>query len=335
MAKGFSCPGRPHFEVETVRLIFLVYVPRSGSTLLSRLLSESLGNCVVLPELRIPREIFRAEGASGRPLHAADIRKIIAADHQASSLGLEPDEWERCIAASDGKGARRFLEEIARSAAHGRDVEGAIFKCGSVRHFWPAVQRLCRDAEAIHIYRDPRGVVSSTMRSERPHYPGQRMGRGNPWFITKKWTTCMEWARRVNLDNPRFHEIKFEELCSREQETFDNLIQTIQLSADGAGPTLAIDPRESTIHKKVHQDPDTARTDAWVEELPPHVGRTVEWLAGRTLEARGYQPHFTVGVHPLRRYPALANAWLINTVRSAEHHAWVRSERGNPDRSTE
>lgn len=317
-----------------MRLIFLVYVPRSGSTLLSRLLSEALGKCVVVPELRVTREIFRAEGAAGRPLDADGLRRLVASDHQAASLGLDDDQWERCFTAADGEGAERFLEEVARTAADGREIEAAIFKCGSLRHFWPEVQRLCRRPEGIHIYRDPRGVVSSTMRSERPHHQGRRMGRGDPWFITRRWVAGMDWARRASLEDPRFHEVKFEDVCSHGESTLAKLIQTANLDADGHGPTLSIDPRESAIHRKIHQVPDNARNDAWAEELPPKVGRLVEWLAGPMLEDRGYEPHFTVDVPPIRRHLALGKAWVAGRIRAADHHLWVRSRRGSVDRDT-
>lgn len=322
---AFSRPAAT--GIGTVRLIFLVYVPRSGSTLLSRLLSEALGDCVVIPELRIPRELFRAERSRGGPLPADELRRIVDSDHQAPSLGLDEAAWSRCIDAGAGRGAECFLKEIARAVAADREIEGAIFKCGSLRHFWTDVERSCPDAEAIHIYRDPRGVVSSTIRAERPYHQGRRMGRGNPRFIARKWADCMEWAARIGSRNPRFHEVSFEDLCHREQETMAELTSSLQLRLDRAGPTLRVDPRESTIHRKVHQNPDDARTDAWIEELRPSTGRIVEWIAGGALEARGYRPRFTVGVGAFQRSIETMWAWSVGAVRTLEHHLWVRVRR--------
>jgi hypothetical protein len=281
-----------------MKLLLLLYVPRSGSTFLASLIAKHFNQVLVLPELRLPR-LLVSHDLVNSDAPRQTLLDLVSSDHQFPALGLSMAEVEACIDGMDACSAETFLLEIARAIARKKNLDPAyvLYKCGSAGRYWPELRERMPNAKFIHVYRDARAAVNSAMRSERPYHPGQKMGRGDPWGRTLAWKTFVSSMARHSAAGEPLYEIKYEELCAAPERLLQQFAADLGISrraGDGSG--FAVASSEENIHVNVDKNAMPERIDAWKDEMPVWQGLVVESLAREQLCSRHYQPYFSTRV---------------------------------------
>jgi hypothetical protein len=243
--------------------IFLVGAPRSGTTLAVNLIATH-------PDVANWSE-------AGRLWDPIDYRND-EADHYFGAERATPAqiarlhrwcEWYRCA-----HGKLRFVNKHPRN---------------SVRIDY--LRRVFPDARFIHVIRDGRAVVSSTVAQirSRPRRAKQPMGgfcRPPGWRTLLRddliEQTALQWQaivrhvreRRVTLGSD-YCEVRYEELCERPREVYRRLFAFAGL-ATGEAQLAGVPERP------------LERSDGWRERLGGEEIATIEKTAGDLLAELGY-----------------------------------------------
>lgn len=316
-----------------MKLFLLLYVPRSGSTFFASLVAKRFSQVLVIPELRLPKLLVTHDVEN-----TADPRQtlidLVKLDHQFPALKLSMTEVEQCIQRMEGGNiAESFLVQIALAVARKKNLqpEAVLYKCGSAGRCWPQLRQRMPGMGFIHIYRDPRAAVNSAMRTERPYHPGQKMGRGDPWFQARTWNAFNTRMSSLKHAGELVCEIKYEELCvapDRVLREFAARLGLEQPAKDGAG--LALSSREASIHRNVDRDAMPERSEAWQSEMPRWQGLVVEFLTGGQLRDRQYALFYSKRMMLPGRLARLGYGFFYHLVAMLYFHGRRRFVRATP-----
>ncbi len=279
-----------------MKLLLLLYVSRSGSTLFASEVARHFSQVLVIPELRLPGLLVKRDVA-GTACPRQVLLDLVAGDHQFSVLNLSSAEVEQCIdRMGESYSAEGFLREIARAVAAKNDLqpEVVMFKCGAAARppLFLLRQRL-PEIGLVHIYRDPRAAVNSAMRTERPYHPGETMGRGDPWLQAERWNTYCEKMQQLEEADELLLQVRYEELCAdpdRILRQFADVLDLGDYTYGGAG--FAVAAREQGIHANVQKAASTERSAAWKSEMPAWQGLAVEQVTREQRRRLQYPDYF-------------------------------------------
>ncbi len=274
--------------------IFLVYAPRSGSTVLAKQISQQTNKCMVLPEFRLLELLIGYGHDRISSLNEEQFWEIINLDHQFHNLQLSGSEVEGLVKQVVGKNLREVLESIVEVYARhqGFSPEFVIIKRGNILRFISHLELFFPEATYIHIVRDIRGVVNSTLSSKSPYLQGFEMGRGDSLFVVDRWLELVHSvetlkARRIC----QVLDVSYEELCFEPMVTkmlLEKLgIATIKHSEEVTN-TFQIGKQEQSIHRLVSEGLQPERAVAWQSELPFWQGLATEKLTRDELQRYGY-----------------------------------------------
>lgn len=274
-------------------LFFLSYLSRSGSTLLSQLLSERFSVCV-MPEASVPAEFIGVNSMTPPTFsnkdEAAQYLESIQAVSKLRDWGEAgtalPDDLTYPISAP------QLFASLARAY---RDMVSpadpiVVYKGDPVMP-WQAEAALHQmpHAKVIFMMRDPRAVLHSQIQSEYAYTGGT--------FSFSPAHTAREWAalaHAVRDPGDRAHVLRYEDLVLRPLETLELLARFLGAETREAVQETSFSDRiavaERHLHSKVTQPPDPARIDRWREGLDPQHWAILEHLLKGQMEAFGYTP---------------------------------------------
>lgn len=252
-------------------VIILYGALRSGTTMLRLMLAQH-------PALACRGEtdfLFDHLHRDGETWRYDRARLSLSRIYRASPLDL-PDEL-------DGTAAlMHMIEQIC-------DKPGARPVLVLHRHADKALS-LLPGATVIHLLRDPRDVARSAIG----------MGwAGNVYHGVGLWMeTEDDWKTGAERHAAKAHDIRFEALVARPQETLHSLCAF--LGVDYAPAMLDYDA------KSTYAKPDARLATQWQRKLGPREIRRVEARLGERLHASGYAPS---GL-PLLRLSSAERLWL-------------------------
>ena len=237
-----------------VKYVFLIYVNRSGSTLLAKSLASHAQDLVVMPEFRL-LEILLGEGdESVRKCLPAELKDFVRLDHQFPNLSISDESLDDIATRSAGKGIKFFIEQIVRTYACNNKINPsvAILKRGSMLRFAHSLLSIYPDASFLHIYRDLRGVANSSFKSPAPYLAAIMMGRGDPLHLSLRWSRLMKATDKLHLaDSSRIHEVKYEDFCREPKRHLKEILAAIGLRyLETAKPDLQF--RAQTAEMRIH-----------------------------------------------------------------------------------
>ncbi len=297
-----------------MRLAFLVYVSRSGSTLLAHRLATATADVVVLPELRLPEILLLAGDPAVRTMDEEKLEDLFSEDRQYAALGLSDEDHRAVLAAAPG-GIAGILETLAERYA-GRRPAVAVYKLGALLHYTSQLQALFAECCFVHVYRDVRGVASSMINAERPYFPGEPMGRGDVVHIARTWTRYLALADEKRLQGLPLLEVAYEALVGDTDAIVNETLGFLGAAANtDATGEFAVAPAERELHRLAGKPPEAGRVTGWREELAAWQGVTIEQLAGPAMQARGFDPWFGPRCTAGKRWRAGVRAWFA--------HAWL------------
>src|SRR5215468_7322235 len=100
-----------------MRFAFLIYVARSGSTLLARHLDAVSPDLLVTPEWNVPIAALRQGDTRLRALDAEALLRFARLDRQIGNLELDLSQLSASVADVAGAGTRRLVEALASAHA--------------------------------------------------------------------------------------------------------------------------------------------------------------------------------------------------------------------------
>jgi hypothetical protein len=322
LAVTTSHQGRSELAVDNRRPIFVVGYQRSGTTLLQALLGAH-------PRIASPPEthfIFRVAHLADYFGDLADDTALRRALHEAldAPVGLlqdcgfdEDGLYERLRAGP--RSYRRILEVMLDdfAARHGKERWSEKTPTQSAR----SVFHLFPDAQVIHIVRDPRDVVASSVET--------------PWTHESAYDVARAWCR-FTLDNIRagletgpasFLQVRYEDL-TRDPEAVLRVV--CAYLGETFAPEMLDDPgrRSATIaagaapwQSRVLEPVVPARTGRWRESLSRRERSQVAAVVAPLLPSLGHQPprrttvaagHVLNLVSAPTRLPEAVERWAVS-----------------------
>jgi sulfotransferase family protein len=276
--------------------LFIVGCPRSGTTLLQRMLDHHPLLAVANDTHFITRAIKGLSNGSDLPLTSALIQRVCSY-HRFSRLGLSETAVSR--AAEKSATYREFVSALygEYGKLHGKVLAGE--KTPDFVRYLAVLHALFPRVRTVHIIRDGRDVALSALQWARADKgPGKlRLWREEPVAVCALW---WEWQVRsgqtsgVDLGPQRYHEMKYEFLVGDPEQTLRAATDFLE---------LPFAPEMLAYHKgKVRYSAGLSAKKAW---LPPTQGlrdwrsqmsarnlQLFEALAGDLLSTLGYERAF-------------------------------------------
>jgi len=270
--------------------VFAVGCPRSGTTLLQRMLDHHPLLTVANDTHFIPRAVA---GRDGNPVLDADLVEAVRTYHRFQRLGLNDAAVD--AAASDATTYSEFVERLydQLAAQHGKPLAGE--KTPDYVRSLRLLAQLFPWARVLHIIRDGRDVTLSTLSwaNERKG-PGRfRLWQEEPLAVCALWWKWQVSAGRRDRAafGEQYREIRYERLVAEpavvtaEIATFLDLDEGAEMARFHEGRTRD-EPGLSA--KKAWLPPIPGLRD-WRSMMGPRDVELFEALAGDLLETLGYE----------------------------------------------
>jgi hypothetical protein len=309
--------------------VFVVGCPRSGTTLLQRLLDAHPSLAVIDETLWIPAYAKRARRLRSAGLAITELLPDLLAERRFARLGLDPGAVEGLL--RDGRGPyREFVTRVfdLYGERHGKPFVGDKSP-GYIRSI-RTLHDLFPEARFVHLIRDGRDVAISATRWAK----AERVFRDYPtWPHEPVTTAALWWERNVRLGREAaeqlpdgwYHELRYEDLVERPAERCAGLCSFLGLApADEMlrfheGKTK----RMEGVPSKRQWLPPTPGLRDWRREMEPADVELFEAVAGDLLETLGYErgrprpaarrradrARSAVSAHTLERGRPLPRAW--------------------------
>jgi len=276
--------GKPPF--------FIIGVPRSGTTLLSVMLSNHPevyvdGDSVGMPLARLYRRYLRGNCASNADEAGAFLQKLLARSYKGRLQRLtEGVLWD---AGSESLQEFFFRAVCAFAERQGKKMWGD--KTPELNFYLQEIIQLFPDAKFIHLLRDPRPNAWSL--HQRQLYPLP--------LAAQYWREIngMACAQRNLLGADRFLILKYEDLLQYPRESMEEVCSFLGL------PFVeeVLDPGKniSTLSADAYVKPklDATRLEAWKEKMTTSQIREVERIVADLMLELNYTPEYIREASPL------------------------------------
>jgi len=280
-------------------IAFLVHDARSGSTLLSDMLTRRLRGVYVTPEIAFIR-LLRIAGRRRTMLRRGGLARRMASGNLLRNLGITAGELPAILEALPNPVATsaviRRLLDTHRERADAPPPACIVVKHGIHVRVWREIAAaFAGSARFIHIYRDPRAVVSSKLRTIRPYAQQETLAWYGPLLGAWRWRAYSRAMRAAASSGLPVLDVSYERLLEDPDAELGRIARFLGVGVrlPDARPPVAyrIPDPERGIHAlaqsgRVHRE----RASAWSGELSPRELGVVEAIAGGEMQARGYRP---------------------------------------------
>jgi hypothetical protein len=310
------------------RIVFLVYYPRSGSTLLSSRLDrfEDIG---VTVESKFMREILLVEKDLRRAKSAEEVYALLRDVGKLRNFDLAREGLSRYL--RDGGGYR--IEEVTRAILSAyfektkTDSKVWVVKDGLNGYWMQRISHELPGAKFIHLVRDGRGVFNSVLRTASFYGSGTHIAR-DPVSVSRSWASFVGKVNGFAARNAdRCITCRYEDLVAGEEGGLARLRDLLDLGDEGRETTNGayyerMSGRDRALHHLVAREILPGRASAWREELDRGYRLAFEFGAGEALKDLDYE------VTPGERLPHLLldRDFVAALVSSAVLQAlrWIR-----------
>ena len=275
--------------------LFIVGCPRSGTTLLRRLV-DTHPLVAVIDEMRWIASFFeRREGLTPEGLVTQELVDRLLAYDRFATLEISREQLGRLIDTGDPVPYPNFVTGIfdLYGQAQGKSLVGDktpryVRRIGTLHALWP-------HARFVHIIRDGRDVCMSILNWEKAE---RALGRFSPWGEDQVTMAAVWWEWHVRLGKEDggslapnlYHEVRYEELVSSPAKTCETLCDFLDLPYDDA----MLKFHEGRTKMKPGRDakrawlPITFGLREWSEQMSAEDLERFEAAAGDLLEELGY-----------------------------------------------
>lgn len=304
---------------QILKFLFLLYVPRSGSTVIARHLAEISEDILVTPEFRLPGLLLMHPEEKIRSYNCDELLEIFYLDYQLDNLGLSKKSVKLIAESNVGKGTYEIINAFVTHHAKKKEIQPklVIIKNGNLLYLQHELTKRFYGCSFIHIVRDCRGVTNSLLTARNLH-DKRTMGRNDIVYCAKLWESYLDKAANLKKAGSHVDTLQFEQFLSDPEESINILIDHlclyfgIELNRNGSRNTFSIPYLEKSLHKLVYAKPQDTRGTAWRHELKLWQGVVIEKIAEKNLQLYDYQPCFTKNRTLFTQQKFLLYAYLIH-----------------------
>lgn len=283
-----------------VKIAFLVYDSRSGSTLLSRELTAAFDNILVTQEIGFDTIFSGGEEALIRHGWPKVLRQLYNGN-EFLNFGVSYDSALRLFRDMDRQpGVYEGIHMLLRAYAElqGRaDVDWVIVKNGSHIRYWRQIlQYFGGESLFLHIVRDPRAVINSKLKTVRPYHQGEVMAWGGVVPAALRWKSYVNSMYAAGTQGARVCHIRYEDLIVNVSDMMNAVSGLLQASPAGSKGTYAIPEAEQAIHKLAIEEGIVAyRSQAWLKELSRIDRLRIEFVCSKEMAKMEYAKTEDIG----------------------------------------
>lgn len=266
------------------RPIFIVGVPRSGTTLLRAILNKH-PNIAICDETYFFYYVYSRRRAFGDLTRKDNRRRLVKAyldTWRISRLGLEREDLESRLL-REGTSYPALLMSLLGAYAESRSKRRPGEKTPQHAEHIETLLEWFPDATVIHVVRDPRDVVASLQNVP--------WGRRSTASNARLWVGLVRAAERA-AGRDGFLTLRYEDLVSDPEASVRSLCRTL---GEPYLAELISDPSQETPDRpwfsRAYQQPiSRSRVGLWRRELSDGQAGIVEWIAGSLMKTHGYEP---------------------------------------------
>lgn len=309
-----------------MKLIFLTYINRSGSTFLANLLSGS-EDVLVFPEADILVNSFLENPGKTINFNEKNIRKlkeILSDDPKLKYWKLSVDSL---VHANESlAGFELFCRILDRyRIVHKPRASIMIFKAERIIHLLPVLKKSTSEVDVgfLGLIRDPRGTFLSQRDTVSPMTG--TMFCTNPVTFSIQWRNfarlCEKYIRTNGLNI-----VQFEELIHEQKMILDRLYHALEMKHFIADPAMGdlysrIPDDHKGIHTNITYAPIPEKIDEWEHKLSAKEILLIEKTTGNRMSKWGYHlKHSGNGSYFLRRSIIEMNYIITTSVRKFLFH---------------
>jgi len=265
-------------SVDLERVVFIVGVGRSGTTLLQCMLNAH-SRLVFLPETHF----LRRWGGHGGPLSCEELRS----DKDLMRTGLDPcgEPGPTSPRALYLSLLRRYAEKRGAGYVGDKDPKNV--------EYLPRIREWFPRARVIHLVRDPRDVVLSRMRA--------KWSRKRPFMI--QVLICREQLKLgcrlgPELFKDSYREVRYEDLIESPAEILESICRDLDLAFEpgmldyAAGAAEMISGEETLWKSNCFRPIMRGNRGNWRGVLSPRRIRFIETVCGEAFERFHYKREY-------------------------------------------
>ncbi|MDB4222420.1 sulfotransferase [Granulosicoccus sp.] len=270
--------------------VFVVGVPRSGTTVFSVKLAETSG-IALAPETHFMPEVYaKLKGLDLRDGQA--VNQAIAkfqSGRWAPALELESDEIKLAFSESSESDWPSLFAVILQLYAQKNGSERWGEKTPGHYLFVNELLDWYEDCRIIFLIRDPRAVVASNLHA--PFAPSYA------WFISRRWHHVWNIYQSV-IDDPRVTMVRYEDFVTEPEPALAGVKEWLGMNGN-LSATIPRRAEEGTTsqqgwrvqHLQIAARPvNTQSIERWREQLSPYDTWVTEQYAGDGMTKCGYVP---------------------------------------------
>lgn len=274
--------------------LFIISDSRSGSTLLSKLLSRAGGSILVLPEFRVDRLSDLYCSRNTPSTFQTKLDKIFFKNNDLKNLKLEnlvPIANDQNLGGSFSSLLDQIVSSyIEQHALPKPDV--VVIKKGNHYNVIQQLSEQLSGVRFIFLVRDPRGVYTSKCEAVMPRFPSQTMGWKGPILSAMDWSKIERVATKQLQRLAGYMIVKYEDLAEQ-SITCETLLSGLNLSlpqARDAETSLAFEPPEDQahLHGNISKAPSTSIAQAWKNKIESCDSIIIEYLLSKKLNDYEY-----------------------------------------------
>ncbi|RLD50550.1 MAG: hypothetical protein DRI94_08320 [Bacteroidetes bacterium] len=246
-----------------MKLVFLTYINRSGSSFLANNLSKQ-NEIFVLPEA----ELLLNEILITKENNLEKIKNIILAasisDNKFSNYNLSKKDIEDCFNGTNNK-AEIFINIILRYKNINKpNAKIIIFKNRDIYSMYDIIQKQLDsiiDISVLCIIRDPRGVFYSQKTTVNPYT--NKIMNNNPIVLSHLWNSFLQNLKKISKNKIL---VRFEDLLIDYNTEFNKILKKLQVSntEDIGNPFFElISEKEKKIHVNITKKPNLSKSNNW------------------------------------------------------------------------
>ncbi len=315
--------GEPREDLDHNPYVFIVGCPRSGTTLLQRMIDAHRQIAITRETHWIAKRFEKRTGVTPEGFVTTELISWLLSDEKFTRMGIGQDELEGLVTTKlvdrllEARGVKNLetsgdllesLVEAGEPLSYSTFVTGVFDLYGKgqgkrlvgdktpgyVRRI-PTFHALWPEARFVHLIRDGRDVCMSILNWEKAE---RALGRFSTWGEDQVMTAALWWEWHVRLGREDggslppnlYHEVRYEALVSVPEETCAALCDFLGLPYDDA----MLKFHEGRTKMKPGRDakkawlPITSGLRDWSEQMPADDLERFEAAAGDLLEELGY-----------------------------------------------
>lgn len=251
-------------DVSEVPIVFVVGAPRSGTTLLQKVI-EAHSQC------------FAHDGETAM----FNLQNLFLLERR--HFGLEGEALRSAMA--EARSRIDFMDRQIRRLGHERS--GTLFVEKTPQHVLklPAILAGFPDAKVVHVVRDGRDAFCSAQSNAGVPQ------RGSVVRFAKYWRRCVDAGLAFD-DDPRLLRISYETFTRDAASVLGGIMGHLGLEAEPGqldSQTRATDRRaDRPEFERLGGEISASSVGRWRNDLPPETVSTFEDVAGPTLRRLGY-----------------------------------------------